>query len=128
VSVTVDLSVPAEPELIALVRFAAASVAAHASFSVEEIEDLRLAVDELCLSLIGGEETGRLDLTLVSDDDVLEVSCTVDLISVPTPSDDDPTGEWSARILEALVDESGREPIGDKCRGWLRKRRSRAAV
>jgi serine/threonine-protein kinase RsbW len=128
VSEVIDMRLPVKPHLMALVRFAAAALAAQAEFSVEEIEDLRLAADEICLSVTGGEGNGPMQLRLVSDDDVIEISCTVDLDVLPMPHEDDPEGEWSIRILDALVDEHGHEATEGECKAWLRKRRARSTV
>lgn len=52
------LRFPARPEYLRLARLAAADVATRAGFDYEEIEDLRIAVSELCamLSSDGGAE------------------------------------------------------------------------
>jgi hypothetical protein len=52
VAETVRLSVPGSLEYVRVVRLTAAAVAAHAGFDVEEIEDLRVAVDELASVVI----------------------------------------------------------------------------
>jgi anti-sigma regulatory factor (Ser/Thr protein kinase) len=100
-------------------------VASRAEFDVEEIEDLRLAVDELCISVIQGSSDGRLDLQFSRDNHEIEVSCQYHgvLASVPVPSDDLLDG-LSARILDALVDEHGRNKKDGRRQAWLRKRRA----
>ena len=47
----VGLSIPSGADLLVLARLTAATVASRAGFDVEEVEDLRLAVDELCVAL-----------------------------------------------------------------------------
>jgi serine/threonine-protein kinase RsbW len=75
----VELTVPAEPAYLAVVRTATAGLAARLRFSTEEIEDLRSAVDEACSLILGlppvAEEpslTCRFDL----HDDGLTVTVT----------------------------------------------------
>ena len=53
----VRLVVPARPEFLRLARVTAAGLAGRLGFSYDEIEDLRLAIDELCFGLTG--PTGR---------------------------------------------------------------------
>jgi hypothetical protein len=53
----VRLVVPARPEFLRLARVTAAGLAGRLGFSYDEVEDLRLAIDELCFSLTG--PTGR---------------------------------------------------------------------
>ncbi len=119
----VELSIPVRADLVVLARLTAATVGARAGFDVEEIEDLRLAVDELCLSMVGRNGSGRFHLTYVGGEDDVEVTCEYEpgaedhAVYLAEPDD------LSIRILDALVDEHGRDRT-DKPRAWLRKRRT----
>jgi serine/threonine-protein kinase RsbW len=122
----VELSIPVRADLVVLARLTAATVASRSGFDVEEIEDLRLAVDELCVSLVGEGSEGRLALRFVRADDDIEVTCTYH----PESDQDGATTGFSsdglsARILDALVDEHGMDGGDGNQRVWLRKRRSR---
>jgi serine/threonine-protein kinase RsbW len=128
VSDLVTLSIPASADLLVLVRLTAATVASRAGFDVEEIEDLRLAVDELCISLVNEGGGGRLELEFIRDAGLIEVSCTHRAMSDDSVVEavSDPALEGlSARILDALVDAHGRENRGGYERAWLRKQRAR---
>jgi serine/threonine-protein kinase RsbW len=59
----VSLTVPGRAEYLRLVRLAAADTGARANLSIEDIEDLRIAVDELTFALMG-EKSGDQLLTL----------------------------------------------------------------
>ena len=123
----VELSIPVQADLVTLARLTAATVASRAGFDVEEIEDLRLAVDELCILAVEGGLDGRLDLRFAGGVDQIEVSCTFRAGaggSVPEFADGSGDG-LSGRILEALVDEHGEENQDGLRRTWLRKRRAR---
>lgn len=50
----VDLRVPADPAYLAVVRTATAGLATRLNLTLDEIEDLRIAVDEACSLLLGG--------------------------------------------------------------------------
>jgi serine/threonine-protein kinase RsbW len=123
----VELSLPVGADLLVLARLTAATIASRAGFDVEEIEDFRLAVDELCVSLIQEGSDGRLQLQFTRDVDAVEVSCTYDGTPVDggAATGDDSIEGLSARILDALVDDHGREIAGGRERAWLRKRRAR---
>ncbi len=123
----VELVIPVNADLVVLARMTAATVASRANFDIEEVEDLRLAVNELCISLVQGSSDGRLELRFTRTDDAVEVACTY----LPAPSSQN---EWdleealqglSARILDALVDDHGVDDGGGNRRAWLRKQRAR---
>jgi hypothetical protein len=123
-TLSVDLSIPVQADLVILARLTAATVAGRAGFGVEDIEDLRLAVEELCLSLVGGGKEGRLHLSYECEGEAITVTCRyedADLQgAVPRPDADD----LSLRILDALVDEHGHDSQGGQPSAWLCKRRS----
>ncbi len=75
----VELSIPVESDLILLARLTAATVASRAGFDVEEVDDLRLAVDELCVLVADGDGTGRLNLTFSVSGQGVEVACSSEL-------------------------------------------------
>ena len=60
----VELTLSVADDLLALARLTVSAVASRAGFDVEEIEDLRLAVDELCLQVLQGRRSGRLVLAM----------------------------------------------------------------
>ncbi len=49
----VRLAVPAQPEYLRMTRILAAGVASRVGFTLDEVDDLRIAIDELCFSLVG---------------------------------------------------------------------------
>jgi serine/threonine-protein kinase RsbW len=48
----VEVTIPARPEFISVVRLTAATVAARQGFTYDEIEDLKVAVGEACTALL----------------------------------------------------------------------------
>jgi serine/threonine-protein kinase RsbW len=122
----VELTIPVTADLVVLARLTAATVASRADFDIEEIEDLRLAVDELCISMIHGVEEGRLGLEFSRDEDEIKVSCRYlgELRTAPNPSEGSLDG-LSGQILDALVDEHGDSTEDGERRAWLLKRRAR---
>ena len=126
----VELTLPARPELLFLVRMTAAAVASRADFGYDQIEDLRLAIDELAVTVCGSSgEDGRLELLFKWSDDTVEV------VGVHQREDAERSrpdltvaraaDELSSRILDALVDEHGADVVGGCPRAWLRMRRRR---
>jgi len=56
----IELVLPADTRLVRVARLVASGVATTAGFDVEEVEDLRIAVDELCTALVEGGDGGPL--------------------------------------------------------------------
>jgi hypothetical protein len=99
----VRLAVPATPEFLRLARVTATGLASRLGFTFDEVEDLRLAIDELCYSLIGSKgRNGTVELRYLVREQALEVEGvgtfqqTVGQLTL---------SELSERILTALVDE-----------------------
>jgi serine/threonine-protein kinase RsbW len=122
----VELTLPVKADLVVLARLTAATVASRANFDIEEIEDLRLAVDELCVSLVQDHLDGRLALRFSRDEELIEVEGSFrSLREHPDDGSAPGAGGLSERILDALVDEHGYDEQDGKPRAWLRKRRAR---
>src|SRR5436853_3610793 len=70
----VTLVVPATAEYLRLMRLASADLATRGGFDYEEIEDLKIAVSELCHLLIGagGEGDVTLELRSLADGVLIE--------------------------------------------------------
>ena len=102
----VRLVVPAAPEYLRLVRLTAAGLASRLGFTFDEVEDLRIAVDELCFHLLGdvdddpAAEPRTMDLTYSAGDDFITITGRTG----PTGAAAAPS-ELSVQILDALVDE-----------------------
>jgi hypothetical protein len=99
----VRLIVPALPEYLRLARVTAAGLAGRLGFNYDEVEDLRLAIDELCFGLTGPTgRRGTVELRYVLHDDGLVVEGQGHFVD-----DIAPVGltELSQVILSALVDE-----------------------
>ena len=65
---------PAAPEFLRISRIMAAGVASRVGFTLDEVEDLRIAIDEVCFSLVGSHgRAGTMTLRYVLDDNELVV-------------------------------------------------------
>ena len=91
---TLHLEIPASGVYLSVVRAAATGLAAQLQFTYEEIDDLRIAVDEACTQLLarrGSAETLRIDYHMEPAE--LRVDVSVEA----------PDRGW--QILTALTDE-----------------------
>jgi len=116
----ISLAIPAAPEFLRLARLAAADVASRAGFSYEDIEDLRIGVDELChLLMAPGAENERLELTFTLLADAVAVQ------GEGPPGASHHTviqSDLSRTIVDAVVDEHDVRRDGDVLRFHLLKR------
>jgi serine/threonine-protein kinase RsbW len=124
----VVLTFPARGDLVVLARLVASAISTRVGFDIEELEDLRLAVGELCLLALHGSDDrhGDLRLEFTVSTAALDIACRLEGAAPATgsPGDDDAAAdELSEQILAALVDEHGREQEDGSVRAWLRKRR-----
>lgn len=71
----VELNLPADPHLLRVARLTVASVAADLPLTLEDVEDLRIAVDELAaLAIEGCGPDDTLQLRIVADAHAVTVS------------------------------------------------------
>lgn len=133
---TVRLTVPATPASLRLARLVAASLANDLGMDVEEIEDVRVAVDELGAVLldaagggevgadggeVGGTATGTLELDFATIGGALEVRGSATPPSAGAPE----VHAVAAELLGLLVDDY--EVGAEADRWWFRLVRSRRA-
>ncbi|HMK96935.1 MAG TPA: hypothetical protein VK425_05260 [Acidimicrobiales bacterium] len=98
----VRLAVPARPEFLGLARVTAAGLASRLGFTYDQVEDLRLAIDEICFGLTGSKgRDGTLELQFHLTEDALMVRG-YGHFPVLGPVR---LSELSELILDALVDE-----------------------
>lgn len=122
----IELLFPADPRLVRVARLVASGVATTAGFDVEEVEDLRIAVDEVCAALLEGGSGRRLRLQFNVDDNEVRV-----IGSTPASSGgsfEDERLKLSRQILAVVVDEHSIEADHGEVHVRLRKRRSEDAV
>ena len=99
---TVVLRLPAQGAYLSVLRTATASLASRLDFTIDDIEDLRIAVDEACAMLLaqaiaGADLTCRFEL----GGDAMAVA-----VSVPTVDGELPSRETFAwTVLTALAGE-----------------------
>lgn len=119
----ITVSTPARGEYVHVLRTVAAGVGASLDLSIDEIEDLRLAVDEACAHLLKLDPEATA-LRLQMEQDLAAVVVTIGLVS---PANDGPaptTDQFLTwHILAALTEgaEAVREEYGPAIRFMKRK-------
>ena len=125
----VELTVPADPAYLAVLRTASAGLAARMDLTLDEIEDLRIAVDEACALLLR-PAPGTPEEAQQHADDVLTAtfSITADVLEVRVAGPGRSLPERSSfawAVLEALAGEVETASEDGTCVIVLRHRHSR---
>ena len=70
----ISIQIPASPEYLNVVRLIASGLASRLKFTIDDIEDLKIAVDELSAYLTGAQgRDGRLDIVFEVHEDRIEI-------------------------------------------------------
>jgi hypothetical protein len=115
------LQFPARPEFLRLARLATADVASRAGFDYEELDDLRIAVSELC-ALISADPTQMVSLVFRVGERVIEIEGSSPFLGTELAASD---LELSLGLVAAVVDEHSVGANGSTARFHLSKRHPR---
>lgn len=70
----VRVTIPASPQYLRIVRLTASGLASRLGFTLDEIEDLKIAVDELAAYLTGAQgREGTLEITFTVAEDKIQI-------------------------------------------------------
>ena len=121
----VTIKLPAAGAYLSVLRTATAGLAARLDFTLDEIEDLRIAVDEACAMLLSQALPGAdLECEFALDTDSMRVSVSVLTQDGQEPSRD--TFAWT--VLSALAgDVDSTAGVDNRVTITLNKRRSGSA-
>ena len=97
----VRLSVPAALEYVRIIRLTGSGVASRLAFDVEEIENLRVAIDELASMAIEAADGGELEITFRSGENELRIEGCAPARAGAEVGIDALTGQ----ILKAVIDD-----------------------
>jgi serine/threonine-protein kinase RsbW len=106
----VELRIPARAEWVAVARLAAAAVGSRMRFSVDEIDDLKLAIAEACTNIIQRSEgIENIDLRWEAGPTELRITVSGDgrapkLESVKGADEDNKVGGLGVFLIRALMD------------------------
>lgn len=116
------LTVPADGGYLGVLRTATAGLAARLHFALDEIEDLRIAVDEACAMLLAvAVRHADLSCRFAVTDDALTVEVTVPTVKgarLPAES------SFAWKVLTALTTAAGAEATGTSATIRLLTRRT----
>jgi serine/threonine-protein kinase RsbW len=97
----VRLSVPTALEYVRIVRLTGSGVASRLGFDIEEIENLRVALDELASMAIEAAATGELEVTFFTTPTELRINGKAPI----TEGTEVGVETLTAQILKAVIDD-----------------------
>jgi serine/threonine-protein kinase RsbW len=117
----VNIRMPADGAYLSVLRTATAGLAARLDFTLDDIEDLRIAVDEACAMLLGQAVPGSsLECSFALSHDELIITVSVPSLNPRPPAAD--TFAWT--VLSALAGSVAAETgPGDRLAIVMRKSR-----
>lgn len=121
----VVLEVPAVASSLRVVRMVAATIVADAGFDVDEVDDVRMAVDELCAAVIESRPASPLRVQLRLVGHRLEVRADAAQPESGAPA---PVDELRAAVLGATTGEYRFAVLDGRSVAWLAKQSEVAAA
>ena len=108
----VALTVPPQPRSLAVVRTTVGGAAARAHLTLDQVEDLRMAVEEAAVHLLRANPPW-LEVEVVDAGDRVDV-----IVRAPVPEHTrlPPVSEFAALLLDSLADTHRSEHDGDGAR------------
>lgn len=118
---TVTLSVPPTPGYLALLRTVVGGCAGREGFTLDQIDDVKMAVDEAAVQLLRASEGSGISIDVVIAESSLEVQVSAE-VAGDRPVIDEASFSWT--ILQALADELRVETAPPRCTVVLTKHRT----
>jgi serine/threonine-protein kinase RsbW len=102
---TVKVTIPASPQFLHVIRLVAAGLASRLGFTIDDIEDLKIGVDELAAYMTGTQgRDGYLEISFGIEDDRIEIAGMGRLAEGQRVRDE--LTEFSRMILDTVVDSA----------------------
>lgn len=102
---TISVRIPASPEYVQVIRLIASGLATRLGFTLDDIEDLKIGVDELCAYLTGTQgRDGTLEIQFRVGEDHIEITGS-GAFTTGTKVRTELT-EFSRKILETVADSA----------------------
>lgn len=99
----VELTIPADPAMVAVLRTVTATLASRRDFTIEEIDDLRIAVDEACALVLPHRVDGaRLSASFGGSGETIVIQVRIQPVADSTGIDQ---SGFAWLVLSALADQ-----------------------
>ncbi len=119
-SQSVEMRVPPTAGHLSLLRTVVGGCAGREDFTLDQVDDLRMAVDEAAVQLLRHVAGDAIELTVTSDEDALEIRVGAET-KASQPVIDRESFSWT--ILQALADELDVDALEGRTTVVMRKKR-----
>lgn len=109
----VQLEIPALSDYARVVRLAVSGIASRLGFGYDDIEDLRIVVDEVLHAYVADDRTQTVEIECTVDDDALRARFSGPARTQPYALDDLGPPGIGDEIIDALVDDHTRLAEGE---------------
>lgn len=117
---SIKMEISANPEYVGIIRLTTSGIANKIGFSIDDIEDMKVAVSEACTNAIKHSSDDRFYITFNILDDGLNieirdngVGCNIDLLGKPDLENPKENG-LGIFIIQTLMDEVSIESSDNK--------------
>lgn len=109
----VELRLPAQSPYVSVLRMTTAGLAARFDFTLDDLEDLRMAVGEACALLLEhADEHSEFTANYYLDDRRIDLRVSMNSAESAPATDRD---SFSWQVLSALVDDLSEHTTGGRC-------------
>jgi serine/threonine-protein kinase RsbW len=117
---TVSLKVPPTPGYLALLRTVVGGCAGREGFTLDQIDDVKMAVDEAAVQLLRHISGDGIHIDVELGGDIMEIRVSAE-VQGDTPIIDESSFSWT--ILRALADDLRVDTVAPTCTVVLTKQR-----
>lgn len=117
---TIKMEIPANPDYVSIIRLTTSGIANRVGFSIDDIEDMKVAVSEACTNAIKHSEDNKVNILFNLLSDKLEIEIkdngkgyNVESIQKPDLSNPKENG-LGLFIIQTLMDEVNIDSNGNK--------------
>ncbi|MGL5347154.1 MAG: anti-sigma B factor RsbW [Peptostreptococcaceae bacterium] len=114
------MEIPANPDYVSIIRLTTSGIANRVGFSMDDIEDMKVAVSEACTNAIKHSEDNKVNIAFNLLSDKLEIEIKdngkgYDVSSIETPDLNNPKESGLGLfIIQTLMDEVNIDSNGNK--------------
>lgn len=101
----IEISIPAKPEYILVVRLAASAITTRAGMNIDDIEDFKVAIAEACISIINQKKKFKILKIIFEIDDSIKVTVSgIEIINEDSNEEKSKKQDLSQYIIDSLMD------------------------